>query len=145
ETFLDAQRDFAQFHENSEAELLAWLRRLLLNNLGHFVRRYRDTHSRSVAREVQPPADSSSNTTDAGPAATMLSPSGQAIEQEQAQELQRALQRLPEDYRQVITLRYLEGLTFEEIGPRMNRSADAVRKLWSRAMDRLRQEWNGPP
>jgi RNA polymerase sigma-70 factor (ECF subfamily) len=145
ETFFEAQRDFAQFHGNSEAELLAWLRRLLLNNLGHFARRYRDTHSRAVAREVQPPADGSSNTADPGLVAATLSPSGQAIEREQAQELQRALERLPEDYRQVITLRYLEELTFEEIGPRMNRSADAARKLWSRAMDQLRQEWKGPP
>src|SRR5215470_7553973 len=50
ETFLEAQRDFGQFRGTSEAELLAWLRRLLLNNLGHFSRRYRDTHSRAVAR-----------------------------------------------------------------------------------------------
>jgi RNA polymerase sigma-70 factor (ECF subfamily) len=145
ETFLEAQRDFAQFHGNSEAELLAWLRRLLLNNLGHFARRYRDTHSRAVAREVRPPPDGSSNDVGAGLVAAALSPSGQAMEQEQAQALQRALQRLPEDYRLVITLRYLDELTFEEIGLRMNRSADAARKLWSRAMDQLRQEWKGPP
>src|SRR5262249_21485567 len=41
QTFLEAQRDFARFAGNSEEELLAWLRRLLLNNLGDFTRRYR--------------------------------------------------------------------------------------------------------
>ena len=51
ETFLEAQRDFAQFQGTNEAEWLAWLRQVLLNNLGHFTRRYRATASaRSGAR-----------------------------------------------------------------------------------------------
>src|SRR5437870_8093656 len=43
ETFLEAQRDFPRFSGRSEAELLAWLRRLLLNNLANFTRHYRAT------------------------------------------------------------------------------------------------------
>src|SRR6516164_9512157 len=43
ETFLEAQCVFRAFAGTSEAELRAWLRRLLLNNLGHFPRRYRAT------------------------------------------------------------------------------------------------------
>src|SRR4051794_12098658 len=42
ETFMEARRDFASFRGDSEQELLAWLRRLLLNNLSNFVRRYRE-------------------------------------------------------------------------------------------------------
>jgi RNA polymerase sigma-70 factor (ECF subfamily) len=145
ETFLEAQRDFGQFRGTSEAELLAWLRRLLLNNLGHFTRRYRGTGKRAVGREVAPSADGSSAA--AGPAlpADTPSPSGQAMAHEQAEALQRALERLPDDYRRVITLRYDEGQSFEEIGRRMGRSPDAARKLWARAMERLRQEWEGLP
>src|SRR5215831_5082709 len=51
-TFLEAQRDFGQFQGTNEAELLAWLRRLLLNNIANFTRRYRSTGKRSVEREV---------------------------------------------------------------------------------------------
>ena len=40
DTFLEAQRDFAAFHGTTEKELLAWLRRLLLNNLSNFSRRF---------------------------------------------------------------------------------------------------------
>ena len=145
ETFLDAQRDFARFRGTSEEELLAWLRRLLLNNLGHFTRRYRATGKRAVGREVLLAADGSSD--GPGPAlpADASSPSGQAMAHEQAEALRRALARLPDDYRRVITLRYDEGRSFEDIGRLMERSPDAARKLWARAMERLRQEWESAP
>jgi DNA-directed RNA polymerase specialized sigma24 family protein len=38
QTFLEVQRDFARFHGDSEDELLAWMRRLLLHNLADFKR-----------------------------------------------------------------------------------------------------------
>jgi RNA polymerase sigma-70 factor (ECF subfamily) len=140
ETFLEAQRDFAQFQGTTEAELLAWLRQLLLNTLGNFARHYRDTAKRAVGREVALPGEGSSAGA-GGVAGSGPTPSGLAMEQEQAQALQRALLRLPEEYRRAIQLRYQEGKSFEEIGQLLNRSADAARKLWTRAMERLRQEW----
>src|SRR5262245_34174522 len=51
-TFLEAQRDFARFHGDSGPEQRAWLRRLLVDNLANFERRYRGTAKRRVAREV---------------------------------------------------------------------------------------------
>jgi DNA-directed RNA polymerase specialized sigma24 family protein len=63
---------------------------------------------------------------------------------EQAEALEQALAGLPKDYRQVILLRYQEEHTFEEIGRLMNRSADAARKLWLRAVERLQQEMDKP-
>ncbi len=44
------------------------------------------------------------------------------------------LDRLPELQRQALILRMKEELTFEKIGEIMKRSADAVRKLYSRGM-----------
>jgi thimet oligopeptidase len=52
---------------------------------------------------------------------------------------------LPEDYREVIVLRHLEGLTFPEVAARMGRSLDSVEKLWLRAVTRLRQSMGGLP
>jgi RNA polymerase sigma-70 factor (ECF subfamily) len=142
ETFLEAQRDFAGFRGTSEAELLAWLSRLLLNNAGNFARLYRGTGKRDIGREVILAAgDSSAAGPD--PAADTPSPSGLAMENEQAAALQRALARLPEDHRRAVLLRYQDGLSFEEIGRLLGRSPDAARKLWSRAMERLRLEWEG--
>jgi RNA polymerase sigma-70 factor (ECF subfamily) len=145
ETFLEAMRDFAQFGGTSETELRAWLRRMLLNNLGHFMRRYRATHKRAVGREVGLEGDGSADGVGAGLGASIPSPSAHAMAHEQAAALQQALARLPEDYRQIIALRYQEKRSFEEIGRLMNRSPDAARKLWARAMERFRQEWEGLP
>jgi predicted DNA-binding protein (UPF0251 family) len=49
------------------------------------------------------------------------------------------LARLPEDYREVIVLRHLEGLSIPDVARRMGRSAGSVEKLWVRALVRLRR------
>jgi len=67
------------------------------------------------------------------------SPSQQAIRREQSVLLADALAKLPEDYRDVLVFRHLEGLSFPEIGRRMERSVDSVEKLWVRGLARLRQ------
>src|SRR4051812_46573127 len=46
QTFLEAQQDFGQFHGETEEALLAWLRKMLLNNLFNFRRRYQGTAKR---------------------------------------------------------------------------------------------------
>jgi RNA polymerase sigma-70 factor (ECF subfamily) len=143
ETFLEAQRDFGHFHGKTEDELLAWLRQLLLNNLANFTRRYRATAKRRVGREVALEGAGSSAERGGNLAADSLSPSGLAMQHERALALQQALARLPDDYRQVIVLRYQEERPFEEIARQMNRSTNAVRLLWSRAIRRLRQDMEG--
>jgi RNA polymerase sigma-70 factor (ECF subfamily) len=45
---------------------------------------------------------------------------------------------LPVDYRDVLMLRNLQSLPFEEVAERMNRSVGATRMLWLRAIEKLR-------
>ena len=144
ETFLEAQNDFAQFKGNSEDELRAWLRQILLHNLANFTRRYRATAKRRLGREVALEVSGSSADREGGLTLDALSPSGLAMEEEQAQALRRALERLPDDYRQVILLHYQEQRPFEDIAPLMHRSYEAVRSLWARAIRRLRHEMEPP-
>jgi RNA polymerase sigma-70 factor (ECF subfamily) len=143
ETFLEAQRDFAQFRGASSDELRAWLRQVLNHNLGAFSRRFRTTSKRTVAREVGLRRGGDSGGLDDEPAGSILTPSGVAIEHERAMALRRALERLPDEYRQVVVLRFEEERSFQEIGRLTGRTPDAARKVWSRAMLRLRQEWEG--
>jgi RNA polymerase sigma-70 factor (ECF subfamily) len=143
ETFLEAHRDFDQFRGTTEAELLAWLRRLLLNNAANFTRRYRGTEKREVGREVPLGPDGSSAPGLVPPAADP-SPSWHLGQQEQADALLRALDRLPEDYRRVLLLRHQEGRSFAEIADLLGRSTNAIHKLWARAVERLQQELGTP-
>jgi RNA polymerase sigma-70 factor (ECF subfamily) len=48
-----------------------------------------------------------------------------------------ALDQLQADHRDVLLLRFFEGLSAEETGERMGRSAGAVRKLAARALSEL--------
>jgi RNA polymerase sigma-70 factor (ECF subfamily) len=73
-------------------------------------------------------------------AAPGSSPSQQAMRHEKEVVLADLLARLPDDYREVIVLRNLEGLSHEEVARRMGRNVGAVRMLWTRALARLRQE-----
>ncbi len=144
ETLLDAVRDFHHFEGDAEAELLAWLRRLLLNNLVSFTRLFKETGKRELKREVALDAGSS-DARGPAPVTDTPSPSGEAIEREQAEAFRRAVQRLPEDYQRVILMRYQEGRSFKEIGQVLELSPNAARKLWVRAVKRLQQEMGEPP
>ena len=64
---------------------------------------------------------------------------------ERTRAVQDALDRLPEDYAQVLRLRYIEELPFEDVAARMGRTANAVRKLWARAVEKLEEELDSPP
>jgi RNA polymerase sigma-70 factor (ECF subfamily) len=141
-TMLEACRGFPQFHGTTEAELTAWLRQVLAHVLAHEMRRYQGTQQRDVGREVsleQALAESSQRLGDML-AASGSSPSQQAVRHEQELLLAEVLGRLPEDYRDVIILRNLEGLSHEEVAQRMQRNPGAVRMLWVRALARLREE-----
>jgi RNA polymerase sigma-70 factor (ECF subfamily) len=140
ETFLEAHRDFPQFRGTTESELLAWLRQILVSNLANQVRRYLGTKGRDVRleRELAVHVDVSSRLLERGLLAAASSPSQQAARREQAVLLAEALGQLPDDQREVIILRHLEGLTFPEVAARLDRSTDSVKKLWARSLARLR-------
>jgi RNA polymerase sigma-70 factor, ECF subfamily len=144
ETFIDAQRLLGRFEGTTEGAWAAWLRELLLNNLADFVRHYRATGKRRVGREVGQQAGDSSTDRGGALAADTPSPSVTAMAAEQVAALERALDRLPEDYREVLTLRYRGDLSFEDIGQRLGRSGNAARKLWLRALRKLEQELEAP-
>jgi RNA polymerase sigma-70 factor (ECF subfamily) len=141
ETFLEAHRDFPRFRGNTEGELLAWMRQILTRNLANAIRRYFGTRARdlNLERELSRDFDESWRMLDGGLVAKQSSPSHQASRRERAVLLANALQRLPDDYRETIVLRHLEGLSFPDVARRMDRTEDSVKKLWARALARLRK------
>ncbi|MFN0051921.1 MAG: sigma-70 family RNA polymerase sigma factor [Planctomycetales bacterium] len=147
QTLLEAYRDLPKFRGRTEAELLAWLRQVLAHVLAHEIRRYHGTQQRDVDREVSlEEALAQSSQRLAGVLATSgSSPSAQAAEREQEVLLADVLAQLPDDYREVIILRNLEGLSHEEVARRMGRGVGAARMLWVRALARLKLSLSTEP
>jgi RNA polymerase sigma-70 factor (ECF subfamily) len=144
ETFLGACRGFGQFRGTSEIEWVAWLRQVLIHNLARVVQKQLAVQKRDARREVSleqhlAALDRSSARIEAALVGRHSSPSSQAQQRERAALVADHLARLPADYREVIVLRNLEGLPFADVARRMGRSAGAVRVLWVRAVDQLRQ------
>jgi RNA polymerase sigma-70 factor (ECF subfamily) len=141
EAFLEAHRDFQQFRGQTEAELLAWLRRVLATSIADQVRRHRRTQRRDLRLEEQLAAalDRSSQALERGLAAPDSSPSARAERREDARRLAEALERLPADYRDVLLLRHFQGLTFPEIARRLDKTLDGVKNVWLRGLSRLRR------
>ena len=134
ETLLEAQRDFQQFQGKTSGELAAWLRQILVRNLAD-QSKHHQSQKRDISRE-QPLETLARHTPDAL-AAPLSTPSANAVKTEEAGALAGALERLAPDYREVLTLRHLQGQSFDQIAARMGRTPGAVRMLWMRALEQL--------
>jgi RNA polymerase sigma-70 factor (ECF subfamily) len=145
DTFMAAHRSWPLFRGTTEGELVRWLREILTTHLANLLRHYLGTQQRDVRleRDLAAELDQSSRCLDVAFVAPHSSPSQQASRREQAVLLANALQRLSADYREVLILRHLEGLSFPEVAGRMERSLDSVKKLWTRALVQLRQVLGG--
>lgn len=140
ETFLKAHQHFGQFQGRSEAELTAWLRRILARNLADLTRRYHQAESRRTGRErsLEQLLETSSQALDNLLAEAAASPSESAQRRELSVVLANALAELSDEQREAIILRSLEERDWPEVARRMGRSTGAVRNLWVRALKRLR-------
>jgi RNA polymerase sigma-70 factor, ECF subfamily len=144
ETFFEAHRDFPQFRGHSSGEFLAWLRKILVNNLSRVVEQHILAEKRDVRREVSMERLASALEQSTARLEAVLpdpgsSPSAGAHRREVEIVLADQLADLPTDYRDVLVLRHIEAMPFEEIGRRMERSSGAVRMLWLRAVKLLRE------
>ncbi len=145
ETFLQAHRSFEQFRGQSVPEFMGWLRQILASRFAHMLEKHVHAEKRDVRREVSMEAIGASlqRSTirlegvlqDPGP-----SPSSAALRHERLIILADELAELPDDYRQVLVLRNLEGLAFKEVAEKLDRSHGAVRMLWFRAITKLREQ-----
>jgi RNA polymerase sigma-70 factor, ECF subfamily len=145
ETFLRASRHFGEFCGSSEQEWLGWLRTILRRRLLKMVHRQVVARKRSVSREFSFQELAMRSGSDATGQANLIaspgsSPSTHVLRQELSGLLAERLSRLPGPYREVLVLRHLEGLSFNEVADRMGRPPGAVRVLWLRALERLRRQ-----
>lgn len=125
-----------RFQHPGEDAFKAWLfttaRRKLSNRVRDLERQKRD-----AARELGGDLRESALGVLGGAYARVSSPSRLALEAEEVERLEAAIDQLTPEHREVLTLAHLAGLSRAEIGRQMGKSEEAVRALLHRATARL--------
>jgi RNA polymerase sigma-70 factor (ECF subfamily) len=137
QTLLKAHQFGDQFRGSAEAERVAWLRTILANTLADAARKFAP-RAGMRERSLEASLEQSSRRLEAILAADQTSPSQRAIRNEQLIRLADALGQLPDDQRQAVEMRHLQGLATAEIAERMKRSVAAIGGLLQRGLRALR-------
>jgi RNA polymerase sigma-70 factor (ECF subfamily) len=144
QTLLQAYQAREQFRGQTEAEQAAWLRQILANHLANVVRDFgRDRRDVGREQSLQVAVQASSARLEVWLAAEQSSPSQKASRHEQLLRLAEALESLPEDQREAVTLHHLQGWTLDELGRHLGRSPAAVAGLIKRGLKQLRKKLKG--
>jgi RNA polymerase sigma-70 factor (ECF subfamily) len=132
-------RDLEGFTYHSEGDFLRWLSRLVENRLRGKVTQLR-AGKRDIRKEVR--LESHEGTAGGGFAGTagtieVTTPSVIMSKREDLARLEKAIDALKPEYREIIVLTKIEGLSYKEIAHRLGKSDEAVRKMVSRALETL--------
>jgi len=133
ETRITAYARIGGFVPEGEASFRSWLLAIAERKARRAVQWHRDVGMRSLQREV---TQAERLPTGQFPGA-QPTPSELAVADETAELARQALASLSEDDRTVLRLCRDEGLSFAEAAVRMDRSYEAVKKLYGRALARF--------
>ena len=139
DTLIHALGGIADFTYENEGDFVRWLSRIVENTLRDNWERFH-AEKRDIRKEVL--LNNGGWRSDSrpfvrqGPIAT-TTPSVIMSKKEDLARLEKAIDALKPEYKEVIVLSRIEGLSYEEIADRVDKSGEAVRKLVSRAMTAL--------
>jgi RNA polymerase sigma-70 factor (ECF subfamily) len=139
QTFARAVDAFGELRATDDAQIAAWLRRILSNQMANALRELRRAR-RDAARErsIHEALEASSARLEGWLASEHTSPSLKAQRSEQFLLVAAALAELPEAQQQAVALHHLGDCTLDEIALRMERSPAAVAGLIKRGLKSLR-------
>jgi RNA polymerase sigma-70 factor (ECF subfamily) len=140
ETLLKAHKNRQQFRGTTEAELIGWLQEILSHVLADEVRKARtDKRNLNLEKSLENIVADSSARLEAYLPAEQSSPSQQVQRQELLLRAAEALEKLPEDQRDVVMLRDLMNQPVAEIARQMGRTEKSVAGLLLRGRKKLRE------
>jgi RNA polymerase sigma-70 factor (ECF subfamily) len=128
--------------ELTERDPFGWLRQIAERRIIDAHRRFFGAQKRDAAREVplgSPGGDSQHAAIIDLLVASMTSASQVVSRNQREVKLYSGLAALPEEQREALRLRYLEGLPSKEIAARLGKTDGAVRVMLTRALGRLQQ------
>ena len=134
ETHMRAFRDIGRFTYQSPGSFLRWLSSIA----DHVIVDRMRYLNRELRAGEKVPFRSASNPAGPDPADTKT-PSRLFAQQEAVARLLARLDALPEDYREVLILAKIEGLTTAEMAERLGKTREAVALLVFRALKRFRE------
>src|SRR3989442_6692455 len=144
ETYMKAFESIQGFAWRNEGSFFRWLTSIAQHVLQDFARRYLHTRRKKRPLEMSLSQDSPRGEDDPQVVTSLLqarstSPSKAMQRNERFERLERALNTLSDDHREVILLARVHGLPIEEIAQQMDRSPDAVSMLLLRALRQLKK------
>ena len=140
EAWLTAARRLPEYLQQPAVSPFVWLRQLVLQTLvdlhRHEFRQRRDAGREVKAGNASPLADTSLSMADIL-LAQLTSPSGRLVREEEIQQLQQALNALPELDREVLAMRHFEQLSNLQTAEVLQLSVTAASNRYVRAAARL--------
>ncbi|MHC4191676.1 MAG: sigma-70 family RNA polymerase sigma factor [Planctomycetota bacterium] len=139
DVFISALKDLGNFTYRNEGDFVRWLARITENRLRDNLDKLH-ADKRDIRKEVR--LNTHKPTIEDSFAAALepidaTTPSVIISKREEFDQLAKAIDKLKPEYREVIVLTKVEGLSYSQIGDKLGRSADAARMLFSRAMAAL--------
>ena len=136
DALLNALRGLSEFTYENEGDFLRWLSKIAQNALAHHLEKLR-ADKRDIRREVRldefRPTTAGRLSKTPGPV-KITTPSVIISRKEDLDKLEKAIDELKPEHKEVIVLAKIEELSYKEIGERLGKSANAVGMLLSRAM-----------
>jgi len=143
QVYMEAFRALSQFTYQGPDSFLRWLYAILDRKLIDEHRAMR-AERRDVRREVKPAAASGNQTTYVDLMARIMSsgttPSRVVRKVEAVNLVEECLNRLPGHYREVIQMRFIEGLPVADVAKHLERSIGSIHMICHRALRQLREE-----
>jgi RNA polymerase sigma-70 factor (ECF subfamily) len=143
DALIAAVTSLKDFKHHDDGDFMRWLAKIAENRI-----RDRVDHIHAAKRDIRRQVrleggenESSSRKPYLSAPVVTTTPSVLLARREELDRLEKAMDRLKDDYREVLLLAKIEGLPHEQIAERMNKSPAAVAKLLSRAIVALADEF----
>ena len=136
-TMIEASKSFVRFDGAHEPQFTAWLRSILIRVIHNEARKYQ-TQKREIGLEQNGLTSESASLPIYNLPGGDSGPVSRTIKGESAILLLQAIDDLPPDQAQAVSLRHLEQKSVTDIATEMNRSTTAVAGLLQRGLKRLR-------
>lgn len=143
DVFISALKDLGNFTYQNEGDFLRWMSRIAENRIRDNIDQLH-ANKRDIRKEI-PLSSNRPNMQDSFVATNepvnATTPSVIIAKIEHWDKLEKAIDRLKPEYREVIILTKIDELSYKEAGARLGKTPDAIRMLLSRAIAELSRDF----